>query len=71
MVLLDRSSGKYWQLNATGALVLRTLLEGATSEKAVHDLAERYPAAAHRAADDVDLLIGRLRTAGLIGEERV
>ncbi|MBC3844429.1 PqqD family protein [Streptacidiphilus sp. 4-A2] len=37
MILLDTRSGKYWQLNDTGALVLRNLLRGATpAETAVH-----------------------------------
>jgi hypothetical protein len=36
--LLDEDSGQYWNLNPTGVLVLRTLLEGGTPAQAVQEL---------------------------------
>ena len=33
ITLLDEDSGQYWNLNPTGALVLRTLLEGGTRRR--------------------------------------
>ncbi|AKN74698.1 hypothetical protein QR97_37780 [Streptomyces sp. PBH53] len=66
MVLLDERTGKYRQLNPTGALVLRLLLRGATAEDAAAALAERYPQAGAGAGEDVARLLGALRQAGLL-----
>jgi hypothetical protein len=38
IVLLDGDSGEYFDLNPTGALVLRTLLGGATAGEAARTL---------------------------------
>ncbi|MFF2373633.1 lasso peptide biosynthesis PqqD family chaperone [Streptomyces xiamenensis] len=56
MVLLDERAGTYWQINATGALVLRHLLDGATPEQAAVALARERPGASHAEADVADLL---------------
>jgi Coenzyme PQQ synthesis protein D (PqqD) len=66
IALLDGDSGEYWNLNPTGALVLRTLLEGGTSADAVQALVERYDIDADAASQDVQDLIGGLRSAGLV-----
>ncbi|MEV4443460.1 lasso peptide biosynthesis PqqD family chaperone [Streptomyces sp. NPDC049577] len=67
MVLLDEADGRYWQLNSTGALVLRALLEGATSQQTAQRLSERYPALPReRAADDVAALVRSLTAARLV-----
>ncbi|GGR72421.1 MULTISPECIES: lasso peptide biosynthesis PqqD family chaperone [Streptomyces] len=66
MVLLDERTGKYRQLNPTGALVLRLLLRGATAEDAAAALTERYPQAGGRAGEDVARLVEALRRAGLL-----
>ncbi|CAL9507345.1 hypothetical protein SUDANB171_03554 [Streptomyces sp. enrichment culture] len=60
-VLLDERTGTYWQLNPTGALVLRHLLDGATADQAAAALADAHPAATHRAARDVAELLATLR----------
>ncbi|MFE7612348.1 lasso peptide biosynthesis PqqD family chaperone [Streptomyces celluloflavus] len=70
MVLLDQRSGKYWQLNETASLVLRALLNGATTAEAAESLKQLHPSAARRASDDVDELVQRLLTAQLISQER-
>lgn len=64
-VLLDQRSGRYFQLNPSGGLVLRTLLEGATPERAADVLCERYGITADRAAADVHALLTALREARL------
>jgi hypothetical protein len=69
MMLLDQRSGWYWQINATAALVLRTLLDGATAEEAATALTAAYPAAAGRAADDVAALVRQLHEARLTDRE--
>ncbi|MFC8006837.1 lasso peptide biosynthesis PqqD family chaperone [Streptomyces olivaceus] len=62
-VLLNRRTGRYWQLNPTAALVLRTLCEDGTPEQAADTLAQQYPAAADRAHDDVQALLQALHDA--------
>lgn len=68
VVLLDEDSGEYWNLNPTGALVLRTLLDGGSTAEAVHHLTEQYAVDPETACQDVDDLLGGLRSAGLVQE---
>jgi hypothetical protein len=66
IALLDEDSGEYWNLNPTGALVLRTLLDGGTSADAVQALVERYDIDTDTASRDVQDLLGGLHSAGLV-----
>jgi Coenzyme PQQ synthesis protein D (PqqD) len=66
MVLLDERAGRYWQLNATGGLVLRLLLDGATPRQVAQTLTDRHPVSTEQAAADVADLLRRLHTAGLV-----
>jgi hypothetical protein len=66
IALLDEDSGQYWNLNPTGALTLRTLLEGGTPEQAVQALIEQYAIDADTASQDVQDLMSELQTAGLV-----
>jgi hypothetical protein len=66
MVLLDERAGRYWQLNTTGALVLRLMLDGASPGQVAQTLADRYPVRIQQAAADVTTLLRRLRTAGMV-----
>ena len=68
VVLLDEDSGEYWNLNPTGVLVLRTLLDGGSTAEAVHHLTEQYAVDPESARQDVDDLLGGLRSAGLVQE---
>jgi hypothetical protein len=68
VVLLDEDSGEYWNLNPTGALVVRTLLDGGSVADAAHQLTEQYAVEPEAAQQDVDDLVGGLRTAGLVRE---
>jgi hypothetical protein len=68
IALLDEDSGEYWNLNPTGALVLRTLLEGGTSTEAVQALVERYDVNTDSASRDVQDLLGELCSAGLVAQ---
>jgi hypothetical protein len=69
IALLDEDSGEYWNLNPTGALALRTLLNGGTPAQAVQELTEEYAVDAATATRDVEDLVGGLRSAGLVQEE--
>jgi hypothetical protein len=65
-VLLDQRSGKYWQLNGSGALILRTLLAGGAPRDAAEAVADRYPVEAEQALTDVETLVQALHTARLV-----
>ncbi len=69
IALLDEHSGQYWNLNPTGALVLRTLLTGGTTAQAAEDLTQQYAVEIDSANRDVDDLIGELQSAGLVQQE--
>jgi Coenzyme PQQ synthesis protein D (PqqD) len=66
IMLLDEDSGRYWNLNPTAALVLRTLLDGGTPDQAADQLIERYSVEAATAGRDVRELLDGLRAAGLV-----
>ncbi len=66
ITLLDEDSGQYWNLNPTGALVLRTLLDGGTPVQAVRQLTEQYAVDSETASQDVQDLVGGLHEAGLV-----
>jgi hypothetical protein len=68
IVLLDGNSGEYYDLNPTGALVLRTLLTGATAEQAAQALTEQYAIGLDDATQDVRELLTHLRTTRLVEE---
>ncbi|MEV0600368.1 lasso peptide biosynthesis PqqD family chaperone [Streptomyces sp. NPDC050315] len=68
-VLLDEHRGEYWQLNASGADVLNTLLDGGTAGDAARLHAAHHPITADQAAADVKQLIASLRAARLVEVE--
>jgi hypothetical protein len=65
-VLLDQRNGDYWQLNPTGALVVRRLLDGDSPERAAEVLTEEFDVDLERARADVDALVAELRAAKLV-----
>jgi hypothetical protein len=67
-VLLDERAGRYHQVNATAALVLRSLLSGSGPDEAARDLIRAHPAATPTAGADIAGLIAQLRAAHLIVE---
>ncbi|MET7704182.1 lasso peptide biosynthesis PqqD family chaperone [Streptomyces sp. NPDC005485] len=69
-VLLHERTGRYWQLNATGLLVLRSLTSGDSPEQAAQTLASRHTLPATRARDDVAALLASLCSADLLREGR-
>jgi hypothetical protein len=68
ITLLDEDSGRYWTLNPTAALALRTLLDGGTTAQAVQELTEQYSVDADTASRDVEDLVSELHSAGLVKE---
>ena len=65
-VLLDERSGRYWQLNPTGVVVVRALLDGADETGAVAVLTSSFEVDEAQARQDVSALVAGLRTAGLV-----
>jgi hypothetical protein len=64
-VLLDQRSGHYWELNPTGTLVVKTLLEGGEEADAVDALVTEFDINRRQAAQDVATLVQELRVSGL------
>ncbi len=66
MVLLDERTGRYFQLNGTGAAIARELLDGSDPEKTAARVAERYAVEPARVAADVTALMDALHKAELV-----
>ncbi|MEV7085332.1 lasso peptide biosynthesis PqqD family chaperone [Streptomyces sp. NPDC093085] len=67
MALLDERRGKYFNLNPTAALIVRSLLRGSAPEDAAAELAARYPElSAQQAEADVQAVLASLATARLV-----
>ncbi|MCC8250415.1 lasso peptide biosynthesis PqqD family chaperone [Saccharothrix luteola] len=65
-VLLDERTGEYWQLNPTGAEVVRLLMAGRTPAEAVQALTEQFDVDEPQARNDVETLLDSLRSADLV-----
>lgn len=65
-VLLHIASGRYFELDATGARTWELVLEGRTREELVAALAAEYEAAAGEIEADVDDLVATLLARGLL-----
>ncbi|MDQ3825121.1 MAG: lasso peptide biosynthesis PqqD family chaperone [Actinomycetota bacterium] len=66
LVLLDERTGRYWQLNSTGAAVLHALLAGRHPDQIADDLATRYRIDVAQAQHDVTALTTQLQAAKLV-----
>lgn len=66
IAVLDEDSGQYFELNPTGALVLRTLIDGGTSEQAAQQLSTQYAVDLATATQDVTALLEQFHSAGLV-----
>lgn len=66
IVLLDGDSGRYYDLNESGALVLRTLLSGGTAGQAAEALTAEYAVSLAEATQDVEDLLAHLRTTRMV-----
>jgi Coenzyme PQQ synthesis protein D (PqqD) len=66
IAVLDEDRGEYFSLNPTGALVLRTMLDGGTCEQAAQRLVTEYDVDQATALQDANELVADLRAAGLV-----
>jgi hypothetical protein len=69
-ILLDERSGDYFQLNATGTLVVRLLLADRSPAEAADALAEEFGVDRSRALADVTALTAALQEARLVAVTR-
>ena len=65
-VLLDQRTGRYWQVNDTGAEVLRALAATGSADRVADRLAEYYDVTPETIARDVAELLDALRAGGLL-----
>lgn len=66
IALLNESSGQYWNLNPTGALILQTLLGGGSPAHAAEELTRQYEVDIDSAGQNVQELVGTLLSVGLV-----
>ncbi|MFI1259067.1 lasso peptide biosynthesis PqqD family chaperone [Streptomyces netropsis] len=64
-VLLDQRRSCYFQLNSTGSLILRALLDNSSPEHAASVLTKRYGISIQQARTDVTKLLSALTTEQL------
>ncbi|MER5775514.1 lasso peptide biosynthesis PqqD family chaperone [Streptomyces sp. NPDC002039] len=65
-MLLQQRTGRYWQLNRTGAGVLTRLLAGEHAGNVASELAARHGLSRERVHNDITTLIDQLRAARLV-----
>ncbi|GAA1028856.1 MULTISPECIES: lasso peptide biosynthesis PqqD family chaperone [Amycolatopsis] len=65
-VLLNRRTGRYWQVNRTGTHTLDRLLAGESADRIAADLAARYDIDAARVRADIAKMTDNLVAAGLV-----
>jgi hypothetical protein len=65
-VILDGRHGRYWQVNGSGAAVLRALLDGQTPAAVAARLSAEASVDRDRALADVSALIDALKSANLV-----
>jgi Coenzyme PQQ synthesis protein D (PqqD) len=65
-VLLDGRRGRYWQVNGSGAMALRALLDGESLEAIAARLSATAPVASEKVMADVEALISALSAASLV-----
>ncbi|SHN47903.1 lasso peptide biosynthesis PqqD family chaperone [Cryptosporangium aurantiacum] len=66
MVLLDERTGRYFQLNDTGATILLMLTSGVAEDLVAVELRKRFGVGADTADQDVVTFTAALRSAGLV-----
>ncbi len=65
-VLLDVGKGTYFDLNATGTLMLQSLLAGGSAQAAIAAVLDRYEAEPSVVSEDFNRLMADLQKADLI-----
>ncbi len=66
IALLHQKRGEYWNLNPTGAIVLRSALESADLSRAVDRLTSEFDVERAVAEQDVGEIVAHLLSAGIL-----
>ncbi|MCL7496835.1 MULTISPECIES: lasso peptide biosynthesis PqqD family chaperone [Streptomyces] len=66
LVLLDERTGRYFQVNRTGAMILKELMAGSSVERVAANLARTYPVTLEEASHDVKRLLDQLTEEALV-----
>lgn len=66
VVLLNEATGKFWNLNPSGALVLDALLTTGTVEAAAAAVMQDFAVASEVATADAEDILQSLLTAGIL-----
>jgi len=66
VIALDHRSAVYLSANASGALLWRRLLYGATRRELIEELTAGFSVDTEQAGRDVDAFLGQLASAGLL-----
>lgn len=66
IVVLDLASSRYLALNGSGALLWRTLVDGAEAEVLTEVLAGEFDISAQQAAHDVDAFLTQCHEMGIV-----
>ena len=69
-VLLDLRSGRYYGLNATGAVIWAGLLDGLDRDRIAERLVEAFEVEPAPALADTDAFVTMLLDAGLVSRQR-
>lgn len=65
--LLDERSGRYWITNGSAAVILRSIREHGSAERAASDLCAAHPGLPGEDSErDVTSLLARMRQDGLL-----
>lgn len=65
-VMLVKDTGQYIQLNSLGEQIVRSLIEGRTSDECVDEIAAQYKTEQSVVAKDVRAFIANLTEAGVL-----
>lgn len=65
-ILLNESSGEYWHLNDSAAMIFKLLRAGSTQEEVVQDLVDAYEIPSDQARTDVASLEIKLKEVGAV-----
>ncbi|MFJ3099051.1 lasso peptide biosynthesis PqqD family chaperone [Streptomyces hydrogenans] len=68
VVLLDQRTGRYWQLNSSGAYTLRCILDGKSPAQAASEIAAHYGVESEVARADVAAVVEQLQSSLLLEE---
>ncbi|WP_030990898.1 PqqD family peptide modification chaperone [Streptomyces sp. NRRL S-1813] len=65
-MLLDERTGRYFQVNRTGAIIPKELMAGSSVERVAANLARTYPVTPEEASHGVKRLLDQLTEEALV-----